>query len=142
MTRHRMMTGLIALSLTLLAGCVERTLTIRTTPDDAIIYLNDEEIGTSPATVSFQWYGDYNVRITKEGYQTLKTNQELVAPLHDYFPFDFVAQILWPGQINDEYEWTFELETLQPVDRDELIQHAQALEHKLDELNQDPNVTP
>ena len=138
--RHVMIVAM--LSLVGLTGCVERTLTVRTHPDNAVIYLNDEEIGTSPTTVSFQWYGDYNIRITKDGYQTLKTHKELKAPLHDYFPFDFFSQILWPGQIKDEYEWTFNLEPLQPVDRDQLIQQAQALEDKLNRLANAPNNQP
>ena len=141
-TRYTILIVLTGMSLLGLTGCVERALTIRTQPDDAVIYLNDEEIGTSPTTVSFKWYGDYNVRIVKSGYQTLKTHQELVAPLHDYFPFDFVAQILWPGHIKDEYEWEFTLEPLQPLEREQLIQQAQALEDKLDQLTHDPNMMP
>ena len=47
-----------------LGGCVERKLTINTEPQGAVVFLNDEEIGTSPVTASFEWYGDYNVRIS------------------------------------------------------------------------------
>jgi hypothetical protein len=39
----------------LLGGCVERELTINTKPEGALVILNDEEIGTSPVTVSFNW---------------------------------------------------------------------------------------
>ncbi|MCP4263659.1 MAG: PEGA domain-containing protein, partial [Planctomycetes bacterium] len=50
----------ISLSVSLLlSGCVERKLTINTEPQGALVILNDEEIGTSPVTVSFEWYGDY-----------------------------------------------------------------------------------
>ena len=55
------------LVLIVLAGCVERKLTINTKPQGALVALNDEEIGESPVTVSFNWYGDYCVRISKEG---------------------------------------------------------------------------
>ena len=41
----------------LLSGCVERRLTINTMPQGGLIVLNDEEIGTSPVTVSFNWSG-------------------------------------------------------------------------------------
>ncbi len=60
--------GLVAV--TILSGCVERKLTINTAPPGAMVVLNDEEIGTSPVTVSFEWYGDYNVRVSKEGFET------------------------------------------------------------------------
>lgn len=109
------------------SGCVERWLTINTAPEGALVVLNDEEIGQSPVTVSFEWYGDYNVRISKAGYETLKTHRKLEAPWYDSFPFDFFAQILNPKRIVDSYEWTFELAPQQQVGRDQLIQNAREL---------------
>ncbi len=116
----------------LLCGCVERRLTINTTPQNALVVLNDEEIGLSPVTVPFQWYGDYNVRITKQGYRTLKTHRRLKGPWYDKFPWDFFAQILNTNRILDRYEWTFELEPLQPPARDDLIRAAHELKNKLE----------
>ena len=116
----------------LLCGCVERRLTINTKPQDALVVLNDEEIGQSPVTVPFNWYGDYNVRISKEGYETLKTHRKLKSPWYDKFPWDFFAQIVSPKRIRDSYEWTFELSPRQPMDREELIKSAQDLKNQLD----------
>jgi hypothetical protein len=121
-----------------LCGCVERTLTIKTAPDKALVFLNDEEAGTTPVTIDFKWYGDYRVRIQKEGYETLKTHRELKAPWYDYFPFDFFAQILTPQRIVDAYTWTFELQPHQPLDRDSLLEKAQAMQAAID----DPNILP
>jgi hypothetical protein len=115
----------------LLSGCVERNLTINTKPQGALVILNDEEIGTSPVTVSFEWYGDYWVRISKEGYESLNTHRPLKRPLHDIPPFDFFAQIINPNRIVDSYEWTFPLEPKKQVNRDELIQAAENLEKQL-----------
>jgi len=112
-------------------GCVERKLTINTSPEGALVVLNDEEVGVSPVTVSFQWYGDYAVRISKPGFETLKTNRKLKAPLHDKFPFDFFAQLLTPKRIVDTYEWTFDLEQKKRIGREELIQDAQELKEQL-----------
>jgi hypothetical protein len=114
-----------------LSGCVERRLTINTQPQGAIVALNDEEIGTSPVMVSFEWYGDYNVRISKEGFETLKTHRKLKAPWYDKFPFDFFAQIVNPKRIVDSYEWTFELSPKQEISREELIQDAEELKKRL-----------
>lgn len=114
----------------LLFGCVERQLTIDTRPAGAVVFLNDEEIGESPVTVSFEWYGDYNVRITKGGYETLKTHRELKSPWYDHFPFDFFA-MLNPKRTVDSYEWTFELSPLQQPSREELIQSAGELKGQL-----------
>ncbi len=113
------------------SGCVERELTINTKPSGATVALNDEQIGTSPVTVSFNWYGDYNVRITKDGCATLNTHRMLKGPWYDHFPFDFFAEIVWPGRIVDSYNWTFELEPQKEITREELIQNAENLKNQL-----------
>jgi len=117
----------LCLAAILLAGCVERTLTINTEPQGAVVVLNDQEIGVSPVTVPFNWYGDYWVRAGKEGYETLNTHRRLKAPLIDYPPFDFFAQVLWPGRIVKAYDWTFDLSPKVYPTRDELIQEGQSL---------------
>jgi hypothetical protein len=133
MKMHGLLTLIIVslISGLLLAGCVERKLTINTEPQGAKVILNDEEVGSSPVTVGFNWYGDYAVRISKEGYETLDTHRKLKAPYYDYFPFDFFAQILYPNRIVDSYEWTFELSPNKEVSREELIQKAEGLEKQL-----------
>ncbi len=133
MGKYRAITiqAVILIPVSILAGCVERRLTINTQPQGAVVFLNDEEIGESPVTVSFEWYGDYNVRINKEGHQTLKTHRRLKAPWYDKFPFDFFAGVLNPKRIVDTYEWTFELAPLQQPTREELIQKAEELKQQL-----------
>jgi hypothetical protein len=110
-----------------LAGCVERRLTINTEPKGAVVILNDQEIGVSPVTVSFNWYGDYWVRLRKDGYETLDTHRRLKAPLHDYFPFDFVAGLLYPGRIVNAYEWTFALAPQEYPTREQLVENGEAV---------------
>ena len=114
--------GLICLCI----GCVERKLTIVTEPAGALVALNDEEIGISPVTVGFEWYGDYSVRISKDGFQTLSTHQKLKRPLKDVFPFDLLAD-MFTTKI-DEYTWTFKLQPYQQIQKDELIKSATSLQ--------------
>jgi len=115
----------------MVAGCVERKLAINTNPSGAEVFLNDEEIGTSPVTVSFNWYGDYNVTIRKSGFETLNTHRKLESPLIDYFPFDFFAEVLYPGRIVNSYQWSFDLAPQKEIDRQELIQDAEQLAEKV-----------
>lgn len=113
-----------------LYGCVERKLTINTNPSGAVVLLNDEEIGITPVTVPFNWYGDYNVTVRKPGYETLQTHKKLSAPWYDYFPFDFFAEILYPGRIIDNYEWSFDLAPQIPIKsgyRQQLIEAAEKI---------------
>jgi len=130
--KNILLLGIIGLIFSiLLCGCVERELKINTKPEGALVILNDEEIGISPVTVSFEWYGDYWVRIRKQGFETINTHKELKGPWYDHFPFDFFAQIVNPNRIVDSYEWTFELSPSQQISRDELIQKAHELKNQL-----------
>ncbi len=89
------------------------------------MFLNDREIGRSPATVEFTWYGDYDVIYRLEGYETAKTNAVINPPLYQVFPFDFFAEVVWPGELHDYHDIpTQELTPLQLPDRDELIERA------------------
>ncbi len=114
----------------LLGGCVERKLTVTTNPPGAVVKLNDEEIGTSPVTVRFKWYGDYKVLIQKPGFETINTHRKLEGPKHDHFPMDFFAETLTPEKIVDSYEWHYDLEPYQPVERERLIDDAESLRYR------------
>lgn len=96
---------------TMVWGCVRRTLTIETEPQGAVVVLNDEEIGATPVSTDFTWYGDYDVALRKEGYATLHTNISIPSPWYQIPPIDFFADVLWPGRIHDQHHRSF---TLQP----------------------------
>lgn len=110
------------------AGCVRRTARFESVPEGARVFLNDREIGRTPATVEFTWYGDYDVIYRLEGYETVKTNVVLNPPLYQRFPFDFFAEVLWPGELHDHHDIPAqELVTRKPINQDELIERAKEL---------------
>lgn len=112
------------------AGCVERRLTIHTEPPGAVVWLNDEEIGTSPVTIGFNWYGDYKVRIEKSGYRILDTHRDLPRPAEDYFPLDFFAEVLWPGTIRRDTAWNFTLQPAENPTAEQLIEQARQFQEQ------------
>ena len=131
---RRKWTGcLLLLGLALAVGCVERRLTIHTDPPDAVVWLNDEEIGTTPVTVGFNWYGDYKVRIEKSGYRILNTHQNLPRPAEDYFPLDFFAEVLWPGTIKRDTAWAFTLQPAENPSAQQLIEQADQFKKEADQ---------
>jgi len=108
-------------------GCVRRTLTINTAPAGALVYLNDEEVGRSPVTTDFLWYGDYDIIIRKEAHQTLCTHARIKAPWYQIAPFDFFAEVLYPGMIHDVHFLSFTLEPEHLPGREELVERAEEL---------------
>ena len=105
-------------------GCVRRTIRITTDPPNALVFLNDREIGRSEVATDFLWYGDYDVLIRQEGYQTLSTHWKLTRPWYQYVPLDFFTEILWPGWIHDVHERHFVLERHVAPAQEELIERA------------------
>ncbi len=124
---HLLCALVLGLSGLITAGCVRRTLTINTEPAGALLFLNDEEVGRTPVTTDFLWYGDYDVIIRHDGYETLQTNLVLKLPWYQLVPIDFFAEVLWPGRIVDCRVQSFELVQAKPPDRSEMLERAQVL---------------
>lgn len=109
-------------------GCVERTARIQTDPPGALVIVNDEEVGVSPVKFHFLWYGDYDIMLRKDGYQTLKTHHRIEAPWYQWPPFDLVSEALIPTTIRDECELpTFVLQPAEATDVDAIVQRAAEL---------------
>lgn len=112
-------------------GCVERTVSINTEPQGATVILNDQEVGKSPIKVPFTWYGDYDIIIRKEGYETLKTNKRLRAPWYETPGIDLFSEALMPFTIHDDRELdTFVMNPRQSVDKEALLQSAAELRQR------------
>lgn len=91
-------------------GCVHRQMTIRTNPPGAFVYIDDTPIGVTPCTTPFTYYGTRKLRIVKDGYETLTTYQKIQTPWYEWPGVDFVTENLWPGDIRDERNLSFQLE--------------------------------
>ena len=92
----------------LLTGCVTRSLTIKTEPPGALVYVNDELKGDSPVTYDFVWYGWHRVTLRKEGYQRLDDHRLLRSPAYLWIPFDMVFELM-PFPFKDARTWSYTL---------------------------------
>jgi hypothetical protein len=110
-------------------GCVRRTLTITSEPPGALCWINGREVGRTPVTIDFLHYGEYDVQLTRDGYEPLLTSGKADAPLWDTIPLDLVSEAV-PGEPHSDIRWHYVLEP-RLSDRDELIERADALRQKL-----------
>lgn len=116
------------LPLLLAAGCVQRTMTLTSDPPGALVYLNGQEVGRTPLTRSFTWYGNYDVELRREGYDTLKTHTCVVAPFWQWVPLDLVTEVLPLGlKDRQQFGYTLAPAATQPTDPEQLIGRAQEL---------------
>ena len=119
--------GVLVLVAALLpAGCVERELTITSTPPGAIVYISDVEKGRTPLTTQFTWYGDYDIILRRQGCQTLKTHAALNPPIYEIPPLDLFSAMA-PWTYHDQRYLHFQLEELREASDEELISRADSL---------------
>jgi hypothetical protein len=109
------------------AGCVQRRLTIRTNPPGALVYVDNRQIGTTPVSTSFTYYGVRDIRIVKDGYETLVVKSHIPTPWYEWFPLDFVSENLVPREIRDERLLDFQLAPQQLVAEEDLRRRADQL---------------
>jgi hypothetical protein len=111
-------------------GCARRSLTITSDPSAALVYLNGEEIGRTPLTYDFEWYGNYDVMLREDGFETLKTHRNLKAPAGAIPPFDLLGELLG---VKDRRQWHFKMTPANPqaVDPQVLINRGIALKEDL-----------
>jgi hypothetical protein len=106
-------------------GQVLRTLTIESEPPGAVCWLNDNEIGRTPITVPFTYYGTYGVRLEYPGYEPLTTKAKVRMPFYENIPLDLAFETVVPGIQYDTHEFKFALKKAEPVDPDALRQRAE-----------------
>ena len=109
----------------LLPGCIHRSLTIQTTPPGAKVYVNDELKGESPVTYDFTWYGWYRLTLRRDGFERMDDRKFLRAPVYLWIPFDFFAEVLWPGWIHDARAQHYVLEAAEQASAEEVIKRAE-----------------
>ncbi len=107
-----------------LTGCVERMITVTSDPVGATVWLNDQEVGVTPVSVPFTYYGDYAVTLRMDKYQTLNTHKWAKTPFYELPVIDFFSECLWPGTLKDNHSWHFEMCLVADIDRDALINRA------------------
>src|SRR5688500_2863957 len=85
---------LLALTALHTVGCagVRRELTVESDPPGALVYLNGDEVGRTPMTREFTYYGTMDLQLRKDGYQTLSARPRVWAPLWQIPPIDLLAE--------------------------------------------------
>jgi len=96
-----------------------------------MVWLNDREVGRSPVDVDFDFYGTYDVRLEREGYEPQMTSGDAEAPWWDMVVLDLVAEAM-PFPVHSRVEWHYALEPLDD-DPEALTRRARELRSKVAE---------
>jgi hypothetical protein len=118
-------------ALIVLGGCLERRVSVTSDPSGAVVYANDVELGRTPCEASFVYFGAYDVRVEKEGFEPLRAKVRARTPIYEYPPIDLVATAI-PAHIETVVKWHFKLEPAL-----ETVQNREQLESGLRERAND-----
>ena len=110
-------------------GCAERRIFVTSEPAGATVIINDVNVGQTPVEVDFLYFGVYDVRLSKDGYESVLTSERIKAPLHEWPGFDVVAAVI-PGKEKKHVAWHYEL-TPAETDPDALMARAATLRDRL-----------
>jgi hypothetical protein len=108
-------------------GGVQRRMTIRSNPPGAQVYIDKYEIGRTPCSVSFIYYGKREFKLVKDGFETLTTEKMIFPPWYQYVGIDFITENFSPVEIRDERTFDFQLIPMQIVAPQQLIDRGENL---------------
>lgn len=108
-------------------GCLRRRLTIRSNPPGARVFVDNYEIGRTPCSTDFIYYGTRQIRLVKDGYETLTVQQPIPAPWYDIPPIDFVTENVVPTKIHDHRVVDFVLSPQALVPSEQLVSRAESV---------------
>jgi len=110
-----------------LTGCVERRFIIESNPPGALVYVEGQQKGATPLEMPFQYYGNHDFTLVKEGYETRTYHARVRAPWFEWVPFDFFSENVYPRHIQDNRLLQFEMSPLQQPRTEDLMNQAKLL---------------
>ncbi len=117
-------TALLLLSQT---GCVHRRVTINSNPQGALVRIDGKDIGYTPASMDYTWYGTREVQLLKDGYETQTQLIDISAPWYQKFPLDFVSDNLLGTHIRDHRRYDFQMQPKHPDISSDVIERGRSL---------------
>jgi len=111
-------------------GCLHRTIEVTSDPPGALVILKDQEAGRTPFKTEFKWYGVYDIELSKDGYEPIKTTAPIIAPWWQWVPFDLFTEML-PIEDRHELNYTMVAPTTRQTDPELLLRRGEDLRGKL-----------
>ena len=107
-----------------LCGCMFRRMTVRSNPPGAMVLVDGKEVGYTPMTMDFTYYGTREIQLVKAGYETRTVMQHVPTPWYEVPPLDFFSDNLLPVKVTNRHEFTYVLQPRRFVPNQELLDRA------------------
>ena len=118
--------GLVPLCL-LQTGCVHRRVTVNSYPQGALVKVDGRDIGYTPASFDYTWYGTREVQLLLDGYETHTEMVRINAPWYQKIPLDFVSDNFLGRHVSDHRQFSFQLQPKRTDMSGDVMQRAGSL---------------
>lgn len=126
--RHIALLVLSMAAVCLMTGCgVHRRMTIVSDPPGALVLVEGREVGYTPVSLDFIYYGTREITLIKDGYETKTVLQALQPPWYQIPPLDFFSDNFLPYPITDRHVVRIPMEPKLAVPNQDLLDRAEAL---------------
>ena len=112
-------------------AAVRRRLTIRSNPPGALVFIDDQEIGVTPVSTSFIYYGTRKIQLIKDGYETVTVLRTFKPPWYQWAGIDFITENLVRSEFRDERLIEFKLTPLRIKTNKELVDRGIQLRQRV-----------
>jgi len=100
---------------------------VRSNPPGAMVYVDNQQVGTTPCATDFVYYGTREIRLVKPGFETLTVNQPIPVPWYEVPPLDFITENLVPHKIQDYRTVSYNMVPQVIVPTEQLLSRAEGL---------------
>jgi hypothetical protein len=122
---------LLILLLMVAPGCVHRRMTIHSDPPGALAKVDGKVIGYTPASFDYIWYGEREVQVLKDGYETQTQLVKLGAPWYQRFPFEFLSDNFAGSHIEDRRQINIRMQPKRHDSSTDVLQRGRAMRSSL-----------
>ena len=92
-----------------------------------MVHVDNQPVGITPASTAFTYYGTREIRLEKDGFETVTVKHKFRHPWWQIPPLDFISENLWPWELRDEHEINLQMVPKQIVPEQQLRQNAEQL---------------
>lgn len=118
-------------------GCVERFINVKSEPAGATVMLDDVKIGVTPVDIPYTWYGKRLLVVDLPEYVSVREVLAINPPWWQYFPLDFITDVLIPFTLTYRSEFAFKLEKAVVTEKE-----VEAVKRRAAELREKANGPP
>ena len=89
--------------------------------------IDGKDVGYTPTSIDYTWYGTREVQLLKDGYETQTQLIDINPPWYQRFPLDFFSDNFLGTHIRDHRRYDLQMQPRQQDNAQNVIQRGRSL---------------